>query len=46
MIEGASETEPLVTDQAPSPPWGLCRRNSGVASGQAQESYVSDCGMD
>ncbi|CAN0215320.1 unnamed protein product [Bubo scandiacus] len=41
MIEGTSETEPLGTDQAPSPPWGLCRRNSGVASGQAQESYAA-----
>ncbi|XP_075012616.1 WD repeat-containing protein 47 isoform X8 [Calonectris borealis] len=46
MIEGTSETEPLGTDRAPSPPWGLCRRNSGVASGQVQESYVSDCRMD
>ncbi|KAM6129045.1 WD repeat-containing protein 47 isoform 3-T3 [Phoenicopterus ruber ruber] len=41
MIEGTSETEPLGTDRAPSPPWGLCRRNSGVASGQAQESYAA-----
>ncbi|XP_075012613.1 WD repeat-containing protein 47 isoform X5 [Calonectris borealis] len=41
MIEGTSETEPLGTDRAPSPPWGLCRRNSGVASGQVQESYAA-----
>lgn len=46
MIEGTSETEPLGTDQALSPPWGPCRQNSGVASGQARELYVSDCGMD
>ncbi|XP_042642298.1 WD repeat-containing protein 47 isoform X2 [Tyto alba] len=41
MIEGTSESEPLGTGRAPSPPWGLCRRNSGVASGQAQESYAA-----
>ncbi|XP_040983841.1 WD repeat-containing protein 47 isoform X4 [Aquila chrysaetos chrysaetos] len=41
MIEGTSEMEPLGTDRAPSPPWGLCRQISGVASGQAQESYAA-----
>ncbi|XP_068263198.1 WD repeat-containing protein 47 isoform X2 [Nyctibius grandis] len=41
MIEGTSETEPLGTDRASSPLWGLCRRNSGVASGQARESYAA-----
>ncbi|KAJ7412015.1 WD repeat-containing protein 47 [Pitangus sulphuratus] len=41
MIEGTSEMEPVGTDRAPSPPWALCGRNSGVASGQAQESYAA-----
>ncbi|KAM6342685.1 WD repeat-containing protein 47 isoform 1-T1 [Alca torda] len=40
MIEGTSEMEPLGTDRAPSPPWGL-HPHSGVASGQAQESYAA-----
>lgn len=46
MIEGTSEMEPLGTDQAPSALWALCSQNSGVASGKAQESNVSDCGVD
>ncbi|XP_027527645.1 WD repeat-containing protein 47 isoform X4 [Neopelma chrysocephalum] len=41
MIEGTSEMEPVGTDRAPSPPWALCGRNSGVASGQARESYAA-----
>ncbi|KAM6398219.1 WD repeat-containing protein 47 isoform 3-T3 [Pluvialis apricaria] len=41
MIEGTSEREPLGPDQAPSPPWGLHRQNSGVASGQARESHAA-----
>ncbi|XP_032552503.1 WD repeat-containing protein 47 isoform X1 [Chiroxiphia lanceolata] len=41
MIEGTSEMEPVGTDRAPSPPWALCGQNSGVASGQARESYAA-----
>ncbi|PKU38812.1 wd repeat-containing protein 47 isoform x2 [Limosa lapponica baueri] len=41
MIEGTSETEPLGTDQALSPLWGLPRQNSAVASGQARGSSAA-----
>lgn len=46
MIEGASETEPVGTGWAPGALWALCSQKSGVASGKAQESNVSDCGVD
>lgn len=43
MIEGTSEMEPLGTDCGL---WALCSQKSGVASRKAQESNVSDCGVD
>lgn len=45
MIGGTSEMEPPGPGWTPSALWALCSQKSGVASGRAGESNVSDCGV-